>query len=263
MDFFWLEKWIASDHEMLSLEDLAIRAMGVNYKRPEFFIATGTTDGYGWGYSDAELSMFAADPVLSTYATLARRFDPNSKIPFMELGADLGKILVRDPYGMAGRIQPSSKIYISNAWAPADLVELMVHEYGHVLHGEVDSNISWEADTRMLVVRSNKVHDESVAESVAWMLLRNIYERYPEVQFFHLAKLQLFQFTRSKDPHLVGAAAVHRLFHSESDGTYADLIEYAGNLDLGTYLLSHGFKDCLEDLGSNTFESVPVFFETH
>ena len=263
MDFFWTEKWIALNSENLSLEDLAIQAVGPTYRRPEFHIASELYyDGYGWGHSSSELALFDSDPILARFASIARSFDPNSTLVFSALGSEMGGMLKGAPYEVVGAIQPSSKIYLSKAWGPADMVELLAHEYGHVIHGETNSNKSWNFESRILVTASNRVHDESVAESFAWMLLRDIYDTYPEVEFFHIAKLQALNVLRPNDPHLVGAAAIHHLFHSKSKGTFSDLIEYAEASDLGVYLSNHGLIDKLENLGLREAKTVPIFFES-
>jgi hypothetical protein len=259
--FFWSEKWLLLGGEFFSLEDLVIEAVGPTYRRPEFHIATRIQlDGYGWGYSDAELQLFQDNPVLARFQEIAMGFDPNSAGPFTRLGTDVEQVLSESPYGSAGIFQPSSKIYLANAWGPADIVDLMVHEYGHVFHGETNQNLKWDSDSRNLTIYSDAVHSESVAESFAWMVLRNVYAAYPEVKVFHIAKLQLFQALRPKDPHLVGATAVHKLFHSEHDGTYQDLRDYASVLDFKGYLLSHGFAGMLSDQGSNAAVVIPVTF---
>ncbi len=264
MTFFWTEKWLLVDGAFFSLEDLVVQAVGPTYKRPEFHIATRIEfDGYGWGFSDSELEIFQVTPVLEKYATLAQEIDPNSDIPFTALGPEVEKILKGSPYGTVGAFQPSSKIYISNAWGPADLVELLAHEYGHVFHGETNRNVEWESATGTLVVHANGVHNESVAESFAWMLLRDVYSAYPEIKFFHLAKLQLFQSLQPKDPHLLGAAVVGRLFHSDEDGTFDDLREYASFLDLNQYITSYGFEGILNNLGNSETTTIPVIFSSH
>jgi hypothetical protein len=94
MDFFWTEKWIANGSESWSLEDLAKRAFGAAFRRPEFFIATHLEfDGYGWGYSDAELALFNSNPTLAKYASIAQTYDPNDKTPFRALGPEMEELL--------------------------------------------------------------------------------------------------------------------------------------------------------------------------
>lgn len=83
---------------------------------------------------------------------------------------------------------------------------------------------------------SNRVHDEGVAEAFAWLLLNELYPKYPEVEFFHIAKLRLFLAKRPDDPHLLGAAGLSSLFHFRGSRNFPDLFEFAKSLDLEDFL---------------------------
>lgn len=149
-------------------------------------------DGYAWGYSKSELTLFDKFELLKDYKTVALKFDPNSSNPFTALGTYVEDLLAENPYGMAGSFKPESAIYISKNIAPADLIELLAHEYGHVFHGEKADNVSWSSEDKLMLRKDNRVHSEAVAEAFSWFLLHELYSEFPEISFFHLAKLDLF-----------------------------------------------------------------------
>jgi len=152
MKFLWSEKWISRGSEYVSMEDLIVEKIGEEqYKRPEFHIARRIEfDGHGWGFSPHELGLFLREPLLERYFALISSYDPNSEKPFRGLGPEVEKQLTDHPYGMVGTFQPGSKIYISSAFGPADLVELLAHEYGHVFHGEWGENLTWNSEESTL-----------------------------------------------------------------------------------------------------------------
>lgn len=261
MRFFWTRPWIRRPTGAISLEGLIIEKVGVkNYRRPGLHIAKNIEfDGYGWGFSRKELSLFDEEPLLSRYAEVIRDYDPNQEGPFTPLGPYVEKLLVDNAYGMAGTFKPGSEIYISRALGPADLIDFLAHEYGHVFHGEQGENISWDSEGKTLKRVDNGVHSEAVAEAFAWMLLRELYGEYPELKYFHVAKLRLFLHDRPEDPHIVGAAALGQVFHSESEGSFSELERFAESLDLLEYLRSHGLSTLRVKEEAQTYE-IPVVF---
>jgi hypothetical protein len=251
IDFFWTEPWLSHHGKFYSLEEIVKRSVGPSYKRPEFHVAVNLEfDAFGGGFSELDLKLFESNPKLSEYAWRVKKIDPNVNDPFTLLGSAMAVLVREQSYSMLSTFQPGSKIYISNSWGPAEMVEILVHEYGHVFHGETNHNFSWNDKDNILSVYTNRVHEESMAESFAWMVLRDFYHDYPELKFFHIGKLRMFQKWRPTDPHLVGAAGVAKLFHSECSGSFSDLKEYAASLNLNEYLSSRGFEDELTSLGS-------------
>lgn len=260
MEFLWLEPWIARNGRLVSLEDLIREKIGPSYKRPKFSIAFNVDfDGYGWGISAKERALFSSVPLLAEFARLGRAYNPNSLEPFIALGETVGRMLSRNPYGSAGLVLLEGEIIISPSWAPADMVDLLVHEYGHVFSGEQGAEMEWNEKERTLSRIANNVQEEGVAEAFAWMLLREVYPQYPELKFLHLAKLRLFQEARPEDNHLLGAAGFSQLFHSYDQGSFLQLRGLAQSTDISAFMAAAGLRD-LSRSGELSEELVPVVF---
>ena len=259
--FFWTEKWLKNKGHYSSLENLIRKQVGKTYRRPEFHVALNLHfDAFGGGFSKSELQLFERDSTLREYAARAKKIDPDGKTPFKLLGPTMEKIVLENPYEMMSSFQPASKIYIASSWGPSEIVELLAHEYGHVFHGETGHNFQWDEREKSLQIYSNRVHEESVAESFSWMTLQGFYYEYPEIKFLHFAKLRTFISLRPTDPHLLGAAAVADLFHTKNGGRFDDLRIFASSLDLDQYFKSKKLDGNLVNLGKIEPLKVPVSF---
>jgi hypothetical protein len=237
MQFLWNEKWFPSAHGNVSLEDIIISKIGrENYRKPSFHIALlNEFDGFGWGFSANELRLFASDPVLRHFRDEAKKYDPNSHEPFMSLGPIVFLLFQDSPYSAAGFLHLQSEIWISPGWPVAELVELLMHEYGHVLHGEQDESHTWNSQTRSLEVYNCSVQDEAISEAFSEMSLREVFARDPETKLFHVGKLALFSIVRPTDPHYVGAGAIKSLFWRKTDN-FGELFELIRSHDFAGFL---------------------------
>lgn len=231
--FFWEEPWIATGDGYIGLESLIVRQIGIEqYIRPKILVGTRIDyDGYGWGYSPREKILFNSDPHLSAFRDTGSKYDPNDGLPFNLLGDDILTQLQQNPYGMASIVSIDSRIYISPTIAPSEMIELLVHEYAHVYHGEQGENLAWDSLQKKLHVYGNAVHTEGLAEAFTWILLQDVYRQYQQTRFFHLAKLRLFHKFRPNDPHLVGRAGTYY-----DEMSIVDIQDLARTLDFENWM---------------------------
>ncbi len=261
MDLLWTDKWIRNDSGNFSLEDLIIQKIGTeNYTRPTFKIAINEQfDGYGAGFSKAVSPQFDLDPVLSRFKKIGQLFNPDQTQPFTLLGDDISTLLTNDsPYGNAGLVRTDSEIYISPAWPISSLVELLVHEYGHVLQAEQVTTDKWDMANKILYRKSNGICNEGFAEALTEMLLADIFIQHPETEVFHLAKLRLFAEIRPSDKHLVGAAVLSPLFFNGQQD-FLGLLDLARTESFSGYLKNFRIDTLSE--GTTTQDSIRVFFK--
>ncbi len=262
IDILWNEKWFIKSSAAFSLEDLIVKSIGIeNYKKPVIKIAINEVfDGYGFGYSDAAIAMFDSDPVLSYFKQRGLKFNPDSKEPFTLLGDEVKTFLVEEsPYGAAATVRVTSEIYISPVWPIAELVELLVHEYGHVLHSEQNqTKQTWDPITKSLTTKVNTVWQEGVAESFTEMLLQDVFLAHPETQIFHLSKLRMFAEVKSKDSHLLGAALLSPLFF-QGQNDFLILLELARANNLNEFLQKYKIDTLSE--GVIRQKTVNVYFQ--
>ena len=70
-------------------------------------------------------------------------------------------------------------------------------------------------------------------------LLNEVYPIYPEIKYFHLAKLKVFHEFRSSDPHVIGANISKEKFHFATKGSFSDLEFLAKIKKLDDYLYTY------------------------
>jgi hypothetical protein len=238
--FFWDRPWIAVQSENLSLEGLIKKNLPAGaYVRPEIRLATNTElDAFGYAKSAADLEVIRTNRSLSKIFDIASLFDPNDWTTIGDLGAELRKFAQEHSYSMAQAFTLKPLIYVSAGWSPDSLVELLVHEYGHVYQALNSSHFSTNESSA--TYKYDAVHNEGVAEAFAWMNLREIYPYYPEVKIFHILKLQQMGKFREDDSHYVGAGSLFTVFHSDTTGTFTDLEKYVRARDLSEYMREKG-----------------------
>jgi hypothetical protein len=237
-NFIWTEKWIKKGHEKLSLEDLLISQIGVGiYQKPKIKILSNRPiDGFGYGLSEKDKHFIQDHLVLKKIFDQSRNIDLNNLSTFPELGSELASLFKLDSYNYGEPFIQEPTILISNSWPPDALVELLVHEYGHIYHMLSTSRFSGNVDE--IVYFNDHLHFEGVAEAFAWTNLRDLYKTYPEIEIFHIYKLKFFADLKPTDNHYVGAAALSRLFHTTHiDATSFEVLsKLADTPNLGTFL---------------------------
>jgi len=262
IQILWNEKWYVDENGTFSLEDLIIKNIGTeNYSKPDIIIAINEQfDGYGAGLSKALAPLYDEDPVLQKFKLLGFQFDPNKAKaePFTLLGQDVQNALVEDsPYGAAGLVRVKSEIYISPIWPVAELVELLVHEYGHVLHAEQTRNYKWDPAQKTLSKKMDGRHNEGVAEAFAEMLLLDVFKRHPETETFHLGKLRIFSELRPQDNHLAGAIALNSIFF-QGKRNFPELLNLIRTENFMDYLILNNINALVP--GPESTSKLEVFF---
>lgn len=240
IQFLWLKPWISSPNSKvnLSLEDLIISRIGSDpYQRPQFHILTSVPfDGYGYNYSAHDRMSLAANPLLNKVFDIAKNYTPNNPSSLGDLGDEAKALVNESPTGAGGFFVLGPSIYVTNNWAPEALVELLVHEYGHVLQGNLQTKLIDKGN--LIEVTNDSVLNEGGAEAVAWQVLCGVYDEYPEIKFFHVLKLKLFSQWKKSDSHLVGAAAFAEQFHYACQNQPDSLLGYLRSNSLADYMKS-------------------------
>lgn len=261
LQLLWNDKWLVMADKSQSLEDLIIEKIGIeNYRKPNIMIALREGfDGYGSAHSRSILPLFDQDPLLQQFKSLGLQFNPDKTEPFILLGEDIQKALGEEsPYNSTGLVRTTSDIYISPIWPVAELVELLVHEYGHVLHAEQNPNESWNPITKTLYRKSNGAHNEGVAEAFSEMLLKEVFIKHPETETFHLLKLRVFSEIRPQDNHLQGAVALSSVFF-QGQQDFAELLRLTRAESFMDFLSGHNITSLT--LGSVSENTIPVYFK--
>jgi hypothetical protein len=258
MDFFWSRPWIVTSSGNISLEGLISKNLRGGYVKPIIKVATNIElDAYGYAKSAFDLDFIRGHRSLSRIFEIASGFDPNDLTTLGDLGPEVAKLMQEHAYSEAQVFVVAPTIYMSTGWAPEALVEVLVHEYGHVYHS-LNSN-HFSGDDQTVTYSYDAAHNEGVAEAFAWMNLRDIYTQYPELEIFHIFKLKQMAQFHPVDPHYVGAGSLHTLFHSRGVGTFEELEEYIRAEKLKDYLVSVGM-DTLASDGMKDAEKVTVIF---
>ena len=263
IQILWNEKWYVDENGSFSLEDLIIENIGTeNYSKPDIIVAINEQfDGYGAGLSKALAPLYLNDPTLQKFRFLGSQFDPNKAKaePFILLGQDIQNVLLEDsPYEKASLVRGKSEIYISPIWPVAELVELLVHEYGHVLHAEQTPNTKWDPVQKTLRKKMDGRHNEGVAEAFAEMLLLDVFKRHPETETFHLGKLRIFSEIRPQDNHLAGAIALNSIFY-QGKRNFPELLNLIRTENFMDYLIQNNINALVP--GPESTSTLEVFFK--
>ena len=107
-------------------------------------------------------------------------------------------------------------IYIGRQVGPAEAVDALVHEFGHILFDEQRTNFSSDS-AGLIYYGKHATHDEACAETLSWITLSDIYSDFPEIKVFHILKLYGFSQLKPHDPHYVGFGAVLPVLESSPE----------------------------------------------
>jgi hypothetical protein len=241
--FLWSENWIKVNNHVFSLESYLKNKLKNSYIAPEIsFLSQIAYDGYGYGQSFTEQQFIKSIPALRKIFINSNLLDPNQPSLFTGLSAGLIELIKSDPYNWGEPFIPKPIIFISANWSPESLPEILVHEYGHVYHSMKGDRFSRtnEGQTRYF---NDHVLFEGVAEAFAWNNLYELYANYPELEIFHIFKLQYFEQNKPNDAHYLGALALQELFHRE---------EAVATSALEELIKAHSLKEFLEAKKLNT-----------
>lgn len=106
-------------------------------------------------------------------------------------------------------------IWISPSSGPADAVDTLFHEYGHIVFDLQRSNFTLAGNN--IRYFKEQLQDEACAETFSWLLLRPFYEKFPELEFSHIFKLYGLSQLKKDDPHYTGSAMLFRLINNSKD----------------------------------------------
>lgn len=238
--FLWTRPWIPENETRLSLEQQIVTALGItNYQRPTIRILTAVDfDGYGYNRSPLDRQTIAGNPKLAEALQIAKNFTPNDPSSIGDLGPELAKMAKDHPTSVGDYVIQEPTIYITNNWAPEALVELLAHEYGHVLHDGIKTIFVDHGD--WIGIADEPVHNEASAEAVAWQALCGVYATFPEIELFHILKLKLMSQFKRQDSHLMGASAFAPLFHYTCGKSRRHLFDFLAAPDLESFLAHQG-----------------------
>jgi len=131
-------------------------------------------------------------------------------------------------------VSPIRAIYLGRQVGPADAVDTLVHEFGHILFDDLLTNFFQGDET--LVYHKNATHDESCAEVLSWITLSDIYTDYPEIEVLHIIKLYGFSQLKPFDNHYVGFGSVLPLILKPTISPTNLFVELSNSVSLQAFL---------------------------
>jgi hypothetical protein len=200
-----------------------------------------TFDAWGIAQSQRDLDFFASIPNIRDVLATMEKFDPNDSATFGGLGPEFQKFVEKDPFNAANLLRSQPTVYISNGWPPNGMVEVLAHEYGHIYRRLVSKHYS--GDDKKLIWLNDEVHEEAAAEACAWMSLFPLYQTYPEIEIYHIAKLVLMN--KSKNFHYLGASSLQDFFHT-SKSNFEKLKLLDTSEDFGKFLKQNAIHSLVE-----------------
>ncbi|MBT3982270.1 MAG: hypothetical protein HOE90_13010 [Bacteriovoracaceae bacterium] len=260
VNFIWFQKWIPTSIGTKSMEQYLIDRLEVkNYIRPTINILTSKEyDAYGYSFSSDDMKTISQNKKLSEVFEITKNFTPNDASTFGDLGPEMKKMIEENTASAAGFFITEPSIYITNNWAPSDLIDLMAHEFGHVYHGLFKNSITDLGD--VIEFKNSRIHDEGAAEAVAWFGLCKLYEDFPEIKFFHVFKLMTFSQLRKNDPHYVGAVSFANQFHYSCPDSSKELHQFLSAKSLDNFM-EHIEYFPIRKIGKKDDEKVELVWE--
>ncbi|MCX6117295.1 MAG: hypothetical protein NT027_07125 [Proteobacteria bacterium] len=213
--FLWKSKWIRKYGANLSLSEL-VRETVPNMTFETMDIGTWPDVPFDATYgsmSQKDFEFVSNFPPLQTIIKLFDDFD------FEKVGQTGLESLDQYTRQHVGHVPDvffnGTKIWLSPSIGPADAVDTMVHEVGHIALDINRSNFT--KSNEQIIYSKDRVLDETVAESFSLTVLRPLQDRYPEIEFSKVLKLSGLGQLKPTDPHFAGASSVHSLFASSDD----------------------------------------------
>jgi len=242
--FLWQKPWIPHAGKRLAAHEYVVAILG-DESLPQAEVAAWRTASWDATYAvlspadkDFARKNGAVGKVVEAFAT----FDIDEPTA-LAAGKDVKKYAAEEP-GLVGDVFAAKPtIWMSPAIGPADAVDTLFHEYGHIVFDWYRGN--FRQDGERFFYKKDRLQDETCAESFSWLLLRGLYADYPEIEFSHVYKFYGFEQLRRNDPHYAGAAAVFRSFKGE--GALTPFRRLLKAEDLGAFLSSEALAGMTVD----------------
>ncbi len=243
INFLWSKPWIVRQGKRVNLYDLILNKLG----RPDIQNAKV----FGWpGVDHFDGTYSNLSPGDGTF--LAQHIDLQTvlnQIAGFRLGEDpiaLRKIsasLADYATGSQGVYfpdvaSPLRAMYLGRQVGPADAVDTLVHEFGHILLDEQRTNFS--ENSGRVFYRKNATLDEACAETLSWITLHDLYSDFPEIEVLHIIKLYGFSQLKAFDNHYVGFGSVLPILLKSPESTAAIFDDLTKTESLSSFLIKYG-----------------------
>ncbi len=213
--FLWRSKWIRKNGTNLSLSDL-VRETLPNMVFETVDIGTWPEVAFDATYGSMSQKDFEFVSSFPPLQTIIKLFDDFDFEKVGQTGLDSLDKYTRQHLGHVPDVFfNGTKIWLSSSIGPADAIDTMVHEVGHIALDIDRSNFT--KSNEQIIYSKDRVLDETVAESFSLTVLRPLQDRYPEIEFSKVLKLSGLGQLKPTDPHFAGASSVHSLFASSDD----------------------------------------------
>jgi len=258
-EFFSYSKWIQLHEESYSLVDLIQNRLKLGtIPKPNFHILEdGDQNAFAYAWSPKDLAKLDGYPVTKAFINACAKWDINNPTQFPSFGEDATRFFLDNVQERAAYCVPDRRIYISNNWPPSTVVEILTHEWGHLYHFANREIITQNEGFNDLILYTDPVHEEAIAEAFASLVLAPIYKKYPETKRFHILKQNVYYQQHEHVPHVLGTAAFLDLFHSPSQSQLPWLFKLTQAKTLDRFL-SELETQPLEKIYNNTSQDVAL-----
>lgn len=238
-NFFWHASWLKTKESSLSLSELVRQSLGsvIEVDITNWNFRWDATYG---NLSEKDSKFVQANPVLKSVFAKLNPIDINDILVPESIGADVALYAKERPVYFPDVFSAKSAMYMSASIGPADMPEVLLHEYGHIYFDMHRSNFS-ALGTDFTYAKPAQ-HDEACAELLPSIMLRPYYSEFPELEIVHVVKLLGLGSVKPADPHFVGSGAVFRQLQEirEKEGFYKQLVKAN---DFQQFVLSSGGTD--------------------
>ncbi len=216
-NFLWHREWINLNDKNYSLASFLEKEMKVTGLREIALVH------WQQPYPDAVYSAFSFsdNEVVSKNSNIrillnyGKEININTSNISDEFGNDLQNYFKDSSMRFVDVFNDNDVFYLTSGFSPADMVDTLVHEYGHIYFHSKRTNLFQDSENKFSY-KKDTTHDEAFAEFFSFKILSPLYEIYPEIEFSHIVKQSAFSNLRPEDPHYVGHALAYSMSKHET-----------------------------------------------
>lgn len=214
LNFLWKKPWLMHQGKLIALPEYIRRSLEIkDFIVPKLIFWSNSYPDAGYSsLSLADKKFLESSSSVSAFFDRIQKHNINDLESISGFSKELVAYAKEDTLSFVDVFIKYQNIYFSPSWGPADMVDTLIHEYGHIYfdlrHGH------FTGDDKVTIYEKSRFHDEACAEMLAWILLREFYDQYPEIEFGRVLKQYAFSKLRPLDPHYVGAGAAYFIFNT-------------------------------------------------
>lgn len=255
--FLWEKPWVVYEGNGINLPEYIKRKMNLESigKFKLIYWSNPYPDAGYSSLSSSDLNFIKGHSTFASFFDRIQSFDINKESSLLGFPNEILEYSKKDTLNFVDVFAKDQNMYFNSSWGPADMVDTLIHEYGHIHFDMKHGHFSKTGNK--IVYEKDRVHDEACAETLSWILLRDLYGEYPEIEFSHIFKQYAFSSLRPTDPHYIGAGAAYFIFKDQPKDAIKEYEAMASATDFKKYIEAKTGLKLIKD-SENPTRTVPL-----